>query len=81
VKPGFYGGDGTSQERAVIAVGPDYSAQRFIAQKYPGSTIERIALVEPPGRKRYDLYTVKKRDGTRIDVWFQLLGGLADLKF
>lgn len=80
VKPGFYGGDGTSQKKAVIAVGLDYSAKRFIRQKYPGSTIETVALVVPPGNKRYDVYRVKKRDGKRIDVWFQLLGGLADLK-
>ena len=80
VKPGFYGGDGTSQKRAVIAVGLDHSAKRFIAQKYPGSTIDSVALVVPPGKKRYDVYRVKKRDGKKIDVWFQLLGGLADLK-
>ena len=80
VKLGFYGGDGTSQKKAVSVVGLDYSAKRFIAQKYPGSTIEIVALVVPPGKKRYDVYTVKKRDGKKIDVWFQLLGGLADLK-
>jgi hypothetical protein len=80
VKPGFYGGDGTSQKKAVIAVGLDYSATRFIAQKYPDSAIETVALVVPPGKKRYDVYRVKKRDGKKIDVWFQLLGGLSDLK-
>ena len=58
VKPGFYGGDGTSQKRAVIAVGLDYSAPRWIAQKYPGSAIQ----------------------GKIVDVWFQLLGGLSDIK-
>lgn len=51
VKPGFYGGDGTSQKQAVIAIGLDYSAKRFIAQKYPGSTIETVALVVPPGEE------------------------------
>jgi hypothetical protein len=81
VNPGFYGGDGTSQKKAVIAVGLNYSAKRFIAQKYPGSTIETVALVAPPGKKRYDVYRVKKHAGKKIDVWFQLLGGLSDLKF
>jgi hypothetical protein len=81
VNPGFYGGDGTSQKQAVIAVGPQYSAKRFVAQKYPGATIESVALVVPPGKHRYDVYRVKKRDGKKIDVWFQLLGGLSDLKF
>ena len=52
VKPGFYGGDGTSQKRAVIAVGLDYSAPRWIAQKYPASSIQDVSLVIPPGKKR-----------------------------
>ena len=81
VNPGFYGGDGTSQKQAVIAVGPQYSAKRFVAQKYPGATIESVALVVPPGKHRYDVYRVKKREGKKIDIWFQLLGGLSDLKF
>jgi hypothetical protein len=80
VKPGFYGGDGTSQKQAVIAVGLYYSPKRFIAQKYPGSKILDVSLVVPPGKKRYDVYRVRKRDGKAVDVWFQLLGGLADLK-
>jgi hypothetical protein len=80
VKPGFYGGDGTSQKRAVIAVGLDYSAPRWIAQKYPGSSVQDVSLVIPPGKKRYDVYRVKKRDGKTVDVWFQLLGGLSDIK-
>ena len=81
VKPGFYGGDGTSEKRAVIAVGLYYSPKRFIAQKYPGSRILDVALIVPStGKKRYDVYRVKKRDGKTVEVWFQLLGGLADLK-
>ena len=80
VKPGYYGGDGTSEKQAVIAVGLDYSAQRWIAQKYAGSTIIDVALVVPPSGKRYDVYRVKKRDGKIIEVWSQLLGGLSDIK-
>jgi hypothetical protein len=75
-KPGYYGGDGSSQEQAVLAVGVDQSAYAWIAQKYPGSKILDQALVVPPGKKRYDMYKVRKRDGKVIEVWFLISGGL-----
>jgi hypothetical protein len=75
-KPGYYGGDGSSQEKAVLAVGVEQSAYAWIAQKYPGSKILDQALVVPPGKKRYDLYRVRKRDGKVIQVWFLISGGI-----
>ena len=80
VEPGYYGGDGTSQEQAVLAVGLYQSGPAFIAEKYPGSTIKMQALVVPPGKKRYDRYTVQKADGETVQVWFLLSGGLSDIK-
>jgi hypothetical protein len=75
-KPGYYGGDGSSQEQAVIAVGIDQSAYAWIAQKYPGSTVLDQALVVPPGKKRYDVYGVRLRNGKVIQVWFLISGGI-----
>jgi hypothetical protein len=75
-KPGYYGGDGSSQQQAVLVVGVEQSAYAWIAQKYPGSKVLDQALVVPPGKKRYDLYRVRRRDGKVIEVWFVISGGL-----
>jgi hypothetical protein len=75
-KPGYYGGDGSSQEQAVICVGVDESPYAWIAQKYPGSKILDQALSIPPGGKRYDVFRVQKRDGTVIKAWFLAGGGI-----
>lgn len=66
VNPGFCGGDGSPEEQAVVAIGLDYSAQRWIGQKYPGSTIPDVSLVVSDSGKRYDVYRVKKRDGKTV---------------
>jgi hypothetical protein len=79
-KPGYYGGDGSSAEQAVIAVGVDKSPYAWIAQKYPGSTILVQGLVvPPPGKKRYDVYVVRLRNGKEIRVWFLISGGVEGL--
>jgi len=75
-KPGYYGGDGSSQQQAVLVVGVEQSAYAWIARTYPGSKVLDQALVLPPGKKRYDLYRVRKRDGKVIHVWFLISGGL-----
>ncbi len=75
-KLGYYGGDGSSQEQAVIAVGVEQNAYAWIAQKYPGSKVLMQTLAVPPGKKRYDVYTVRRRNGKTIDVWFLISGGL-----
>ncbi|GAB2512136.1 hypothetical protein GCM10027084_28760 [Pseudoxanthomonas sangjuensis] len=80
IEPGYYGGDGSSPEQAVLAVGLNQSGPAWIAEKYPGSTIKMQALAAPPGKKRYDVYTVEKADGETVQVWFLLSGGLSDLK-
>ena len=75
-KPGYYGGDGTSSEKAVLVVGVVQSAYAWIAQKYPKSKILSQALVVPPGKKRYDVYEVRLRNGKVIKVWFLISGGI-----
>lgn len=75
-KPGYYGGDGSSPEKAVLVVGVEQSADAWIAQKYPRSKILSQALVVPPGKKRYDLYQVRLRNGKVIKVWFLISGGI-----
>lgn len=78
-KPGYYGGDGSSAKQAVITVGVEQSAYAWIAKKYPGSTVLDQALVVPPGKKRYDVYGVRLRNGKVIQVWFLISGGLDSL--
>lgn len=80
VEPGYYGGDGSSPEMAVLAVGVHQSGAAWIAEKYPDSTIKMQALSIPPGKKRFDVFTVETADGETIQVWFLLSGGLNDLK-
>ncbi len=75
-EPGYYGGDGTSPEKAVLVVGVEQSAYAWIAQKYPGSKVLSQALVVPPGKKRYDMYRVQLRNGKIIEVWFLISGGI-----
>lgn len=75
-KPGYYGGDGSSQEQAVICVGVDQSPYAWIAQKYPGSKILDQALSVPPGKKRYDVFRIRKRDGKIVQAWFLAGGGI-----
>ena len=75
-KPGYYGGDGSSQRQAVVCVGIDQSPYAWIARKYPGAKILDQALVWPPGKKRYDLFRVRKRDGKVVEAWFVAGGGI-----
>lgn len=41
-----------------------------------GSKVLDQSLVVPPGKKRYDVYGVRKRDGKIIQVWFLISGGI-----
>jgi hypothetical protein len=75
-KPGYYGGDGSSPEKAVLVVGVEQSAYAWIAQKYPKAEVLSQALVVPPGKKRYDIYQVRLRNGKVIKVWFLISGGI-----
>jgi hypothetical protein len=79
-KPGYYGGDGSSEKQAIIAIGIENSPAAWIAKKFPGSTIKEQSLVVPPKEaKAFDVYRVEKSDGTMTDVWFSASGGIDDL--
>jgi len=79
-KPGYYGGDGSSEKQAVIAIGIENSPAAWIAKKYPGSTIKDQSLVVPRKEaKAFDVYRVEKSDGAVTHVWFSASGGIDDL--
>ena len=77
VEPGFYGGNGSSVEEAVEAVGLDYNAATWINGKYPGSKLVLQELVIPPKSKlKYDHFVFKTKAGEEKEVWFWISGGL-----
>ncbi len=77
VSPGFYGGDGSSQEQAIESVGFDFGPYRWIAENYPGARIEMQELVIPPSNLRYDVMHIVLPDGEEREIWFWLTGGYA----
>lgn len=78
--PGFYGGDGSSQEQAVESVGLEYTAYRWIAERHPGAKIEMQELViDPKTKKRYDVMSFITSEGRKTQAWFWVSGGLSCL--
>src|SRR5688500_829974 len=78
--PGFYGGDGSSQEQAVETVGLEYTAYRWIAERYPGAKVVMQELVvDPKSKKRYDVLSFTASDGRKSEAWFWISGGLSCL--
>ena len=76
LKPGYYGGDGSSPRQAVIAIrlddeqSSDYTAGRWLEEKYPGCFVKAI-WARPSGPEDVRAYRVRKRNGKIIDVWFK----------
>lgn len=72
--PGYYGGDGTSEEQAILAIGIYQPGPAWIAEKYPGSTVKTQESVYLSSEERYDLFTIQKADGETVRIWFRLPG-------
>jgi hypothetical protein len=77
-KLGYYGGDGSSSQRPIVAVmrGDQQngygSPERWLQQKYPGSHITPEAVVGYGFSPELQVYRVRTRDGRVIVVWFKV---------
>jgi len=79
LKPGLYGGDGTSRAQAVVAVfrgdrqDSDLVTGQWLERHYPGCFLK--AVFNPPEGLPSDfrIYRVRQRDGKFINVWFKLI--------
>ena len=77
ISPGFYGGDGSSEDQAVETVGLEYTAHRWIEEHYPGArVISQALIVSPETKLRFDLMTFEAVDGETKEAWFWISGGL-----
>jgi len=75
--PGFYGGDGSSEDQAVEMVGLEYSSYRWIEERYPGAEVTFQELViSPTTKRRFDVMTFRTTDGQVIKAWFWISGGI-----
>jgi hypothetical protein len=78
-KPGlrFEGGDGSSQEKAVIIKGARnseagvHSEYDWLRKKYPGYKMKQQSL-QSSGGKSYDVLAIRTKDGKDLDVWFDI---------
>jgi hypothetical protein len=77
----FSGGSGSTMEDAVVITVPssfmgvpaEYAyVQQQCGQKDQDWTMEEQALLEGPGGKHYDLLTVKLKDGTVREFYFDI---------
>ena len=76
-QPGFYGGDGSSEDQAVETVGLEYTPSRWIEEHYPGAQITGQELViSPTTRLRFDVMSFLTVEGQATKVWFWISGGL-----
>ena len=77
VTPGYYGGDGSSEERAVETIGFEYSAYRWLEENHPGAQVISQALViSPETNLKYDLMTFERANGETKEAWFWVSGGV-----
>ena len=73
----FEGGDGSSQEKAVIIKGAKnseagvHSEYDWLRKKYPGYQMKRQSL-QSAGGKSYDVLAIHTKDGKDLDVWFDI---------
>lgn len=72
---GYYGGDGSSQRHAVIAVfrgdkpNPSFTPQQWLEQHYPGCFVKAEFMADLP--LGFRIYRIRTRDGQVIEVWFK----------
>jgi hypothetical protein len=78
--PGYYGGDGSSENQAVETVRVEYTSYRWIEERYPGARVTLQALVVSPiTQRKYDVMTFTTVEGKTMKAWFWISGGLACL--
>jgi len=77
VSPGFYGGDGSTENEAIESVGIEFSVYRWIAENYPDATVKMQELViSPTTNLEFDVMHVSLADGGERNIWFWVSGGL-----
>lgn len=71
--PGFYGGDGSSADEAVVIVGRDYSPFLWLSENYPGSkVIFQERTMNPISGRLYSIITFRTAAGETKKAWFRL---------
>jgi hypothetical protein len=73
----YSGGDGRSQVSAVIVgtktnLGGIGKVYEWLRHYYPGYRLIRQAVTIPLDGKRFDIMTIRTKDGAEFDVWFDI---------
>lgn len=76
--PGFYGGDGSSEEQAIETVGVYFTPQRWIIENYPDATPTLQSLVRSSRTGlMYDVISMTTKSGEKKELYFWLSGGFS----
>ena len=80
VSGGFYGGDGSSEERAIEMVGIEYTPYRWIKENYPDAVPTMQELVQSPRTGlQYDRISFTTANGEEKHAYFWVSGGFSCL--
>lgn len=68
-----------ARSKLVLPLDAQRTPEELIAELYPGSTIRAQAPAQS-GKKRFNLFTIDKKDGEVAEVWFLLPEADGDMK-